>query len=582
MKIFAKLPYREQVKELNVTNDKCITMRRAIKLNFKEFKQVKLKDISFDEFEIIGKLPAEFFNNHGSPDNAFIVKVKYMFSSPAEYIEFFTPGSYLAQITTLLNVNLKIYVRNCYKEIWQSFKDYELERHKDQIYHPQMIARAFLTGTPGIGLTSFLPFLIDTMLKEKRQVMFGSRDLKGFIYWTSKDTYKHIKEDDIEPYLTDRDIFFLLDSRDLYNTLGPCIICSSPRSDIASQFRKTALKLFMPVWEWHEIQSLHQEVYFDKFTVRQLYARFHLIGGVPRYLFENLQEMAATILHDALKASDNSHLQRLFEFKGKNGEEPSHRLIHLNSSIDTAPPWGQYSLSYASDFVSTMVASKYQKLRNDMVVQWLDETSDIGKSGGLRGNLFETLGHLQLKKGNFACKSLESDGVQQTIDIPCKSIEIMGQQDISQSVWVPNIYYKPLFKFCECIDSWTIIDGELWAFQFKVSCDHDISNALYWCFLNWNLKHHVTVVYDENKFKKYSKMDIKLSEKSPYDKITKAPQGYGVQQHVLLLDCGGKFSIDDYWEIQKKELEHALGMFADSDGDNVQQEIDAFNSVIST
>eukprot|EP00835_Amoeboradix_gromovi_P004494 NODE_353_length_10269_cov_0.284759.p2 type:complete len:583 gc:universal NODE_353_length_10269_cov_0.284759:4833-6581(+) len=582
MKVFAKLPYREHVKEIDIMDDECATMRKAIKSNFEELKHVKLSDITFDGFVRKGKLSAKFYNDHDKPDNALIVKVKSMLANPVANVELFTADGHLAQTATLLNVNPKIYVRHCYREIWQSFKEYERKRLKDQINHPQMIARAFLTGTPGIGKTAFLPYFINKMLKENRQVMFGSRDFGGFIYWKSKDIYERIKEEDISPYLTDRNIFFLMDSRDIHNTLGPCIICSSPRSDIAQQFRKSALKLFMPVWEWHEIQSLHQEIYSDIITVRQLYTRFHLIGGVPRYLFENLEDMAAAILHNALTKSDTSHLQRLFESKGEAGEEVSHRLIHLNSSNDTKPSWGQYSLSYSSDFVSIMVANKYQKVRRDMVIQWLDETSDIGKAGGLRGNLFKGIGHLQIKKGSFFCKSLESVDVTQTIEPSCTSIKIVGQQDVTQSVWAPDIYYKPLSKIFECVDSWIMINGELWAFQFTVSHDHKISSALYWYFLNWNLKHYVTVVYDGNKFKNYKKANIKLSKNAPYNSITEAPEGYDVQQHVLLLDCSQKFSINDLWEIQKIELEYAVGIFAETEGDNVKDEIEAFTRVIST
>jgi hypothetical protein len=154
-----------------------------------------------------------------------------------------------------------------------------------------------------------------------------------------------------------------MDSRDIASTLGPCVICSSPRSDIAKQFRKTAKTLFMPVWDWHEIQTLHQLVYPDIITKDCLAARFYLLGGVPRYLLEKIDVKAANILKSAVEQTEPSHLQRLHQSEGSGAhEEVSHRLIQHDSM-------SEISLKYASLYVSALVVQKHSSNLRDQVIQ---------------------------------------------------------------------------------------------------------------------------------------------------------------------------------------------------------------------
>jgi hypothetical protein len=449
-----------------------------------------------------------------------------------------------------LKVSPKIYVRDCYDQIWQMFLEYENVQQELQINHPDRIAHAYLSGTPGIGKTAFMPYLIDRLLKDKRKVIFGSRDIDGFICWESKDKYHFIGENDIGPYLWDPSYFFLMDSRGIKSTLGPCIICSSPRADIAEQFRKTAKELFMPVWEWHEIQWLHSELYSDIITKDRLASRFYLLGGVPRYLFQHTDKNAATILKHAIDGSQPSHFQRLYESQGSAAQEGvSHRLIHQDSI-------SEISLKYSSPYVATLVAEKYQAIRRDMVIQWLNETSDIGKAGGLRGYLFEDIGHsILLKGGVFRIRALDNNGYAGQKTIPAKELDIVADSmdTLGTKVWTDQSYFKPLSKIFECIDSWMVINGETWGFQFTVSKSHKISTALYWLFENMNLRHYVTVVYDEDKFQEYAKANLTPSKKAPFSGM-KVPNGFNVKQYVMIISGNSAINLTDLWSIKKAEF----------------------------
>ena len=493
--IHVKLKY-EDPKLITVSQSTGVALRKAIKSSFPKLKNTDLRKIKFKGFKN-GTLGDDFYARHSSEANALVVDFNNQISNPIPFT--FQAYGKLLQLSRNLKVSPTIYIRDCYSQIWNSFLAYEKQQIQLSINHPERVAHAYLSGTPGIGKTAFLPYLIDIMLKEKRQVIFGSRDMDGFMYFKTISNCEWIKEDDIGGYLQNENIFFLMDSKHVKNTLGPCLICSSPRSDIAYQYRKTAFTLYMPVWEWQEIEKLHDAVYSDILSRDRLAARFHLLGGVPRYLFDHLNDLAVGILHNAVNNCDLSHLKRLYESNGAYGEEISHRLVHLTSSEWIDPPFAKHTLYYASDYVTTLIAEKYSQFRRDSVVQWLDETSDLGIAGGLRGNLFENIGHLQLKQGgHFKCRELEY-GNETSLKLRPLQINVVGKDSLVPTVWSSDIYYKPLSKTFECIDSWTVINGELWGFQFTVSSKHKISSALYWYYEHWNLKHYVTVVYDVNK-----------------------------------------------------------------------------------
>ncbi|KAI3654554.1 hypothetical protein MP228_000608 [Amoeboaphelidium protococcarum] len=533
-KIYAQLPCKDP-KAFTVDYATGQELLRDLQKGFDdELKDKRLTSISFEGYEH-GELDDSFYAKYSSADQplqvTYLNSVKNLHSS-AQNDATFIPEGYMVELAKKLKVSLKIYVRECYDMIWRQFIEYEQRQKKLQINHPERIAHAFLTGTPGIGKTTFLLYLIDLLLKDQRQVIFGSGNfLTKFVYWKSRHDYELIEEGDIDPYVSNPDIFFLMDSRDIQSTLGPCIICSSPRADIAKQFRKTAKLLYMPVWDWNEIQQLHVIIYSDLISKDYLATRFFFIGGVPRYLFERTDENGAEFVKFAINQSEPSHLMRLYQSQGSFApEKVSHRLIHQDGITE-------YSLKYASPFVTTLVAEKFQTIRPDMVIQWLDETSELGKAGGLRGHLFEDIGHAILRKGGCFCiRNLDSrDGNTEMKTIPARDLTIVGGgiHTLRLSNWIDQYYYKPVSKIFECIDSWMVMDGETWGFKFTVAPSHKISTSVYWLFENFNLRHHVTVVYDQH---------------------FPEPEEFNLKQYVMMVDGNLTVDLSEMRNIAKSEF----------------------------
>ncbi|KAI3657478.1 hypothetical protein MP638_002741 [Amoeboaphelidium occidentale] len=248
--IYATLPFKEP-KPITVEARTGQALSQAIRDGLAELKDKEVTAVSFEGYAD-GELSEAFYAKHSTPPEALLVRysinISHIISSSSE-AKTFTCEGYMVELAERLKVNPKLYVRECYEELWTIYIDYEKERRELQNRYPHFIPHVYLTGTPGIGKTGFLLYFIHRLLQDKRQVIFGSKSIRVFIYWKSIEDYSVISEGAVEPYLTNRDVFFVMDSRDIESTLGPCVICSSPRDDIAKQFRKTAKALYMPVWE---------------------------------------------------------------------------------------------------------------------------------------------------------------------------------------------------------------------------------------------------------------------------------------------------------------------------------------------
>jgi DNA polymerase III delta prime subunit len=557
IRIFVK--FENVMKEIDL-NDEINTITKLKKILKQELSlEVKLKDMSFRNLRITeAKLPTNILDRFTSSNDPLLIKLTKQISN-----RIYAAVGKIVDLAIDLKVSPKIFVRDCYNEIWKVFKEHENEQKKIMKQHPERIPHFYLTGTPGIGKTAFLVYMIQLLLDERRKVLFGSCAFDYFIIWESKKDFQIVDKNDIMKYTSRNDITFLMDSRNFQSTRSTIIICSSPRADIAHQYRKTAKTLYMPVWEWDEIQDLYWDIYSDILEINRLAVRFLLLGGIPRYLFDNLNLLAVEILRDAIAKTGNENLQRLAEYtaegttKIKTGNdlgEISHRLLHLDGSQSDSPPFGKGREKYASSYVVTMIIERYKNDRRKSIVQWIEETSTIGITGGLRGNLFEEIAHpILMKGGNFHCRLLIDQGVNKIKEIPSTKLNCV--KDLSSSdLEKEGIYYKPISKNFECIDSWIVIDGETWGFQFTVSPKHRITSALYWYFKNLNIRHYVTVVFDQHKFKNYKYQAVEQSGKEPFRSEPRPTNFSDLKQYVLLYE-DADVSVDDLWDIQKNVFE---------------------------
>jgi hypothetical protein len=135
----------------------------------------------------------------------------------------------------------------------------------------------------------------------------------------------------------------------------------------------------------------------------RLRARFFILGGIPRYLFVQIDDSAATIIDRAFANTRWDGLTRIAQLNGvTEREEISHRIVHRVNEINIIGQYRDYVPQFASDYVAAMAAKIYSQEKHLSAVQFLDSTSAINCAGSLRGNIFEPLAHRCIRNGqNF-------------------------------------------------------------------------------------------------------------------------------------------------------------------------------------
>jgi hypothetical protein len=281
----------------------------------------------------------------------------------------------------------------------------------------------------------------------------------------------------------------------------------------------------------------------------RLKARFFVLGGVPRYLFDEQNTRACKMVEEAFSNTNWEMLKKVAESKGASAaQEISHRLLHrMNIAGGINGEYSQYEPRFASKFVAVMAAQTYAAERRKSIIEFLDETSLIGYAGTLRGNVFEPVAHQCIKRGGrFIGKELLTDGTctpltftwsKRTSEIVSDSSRKLGQHDSYKTGG--GKYFEPLAKNFECLDSWIVINGETWGLQFTVGSTHKFSSAIYWYFEKLNCKHYVTVVYDQRKYDSFKYSPVTKSKKQPFCDFPK-PENFSMRQYVMKLELVGE------------------------------------------
>eukprot|EP00158_Paraphelidium_tribonemae_P007871 Partr_v1_DN28383_c2_g1_i2_m78400 putative crinkler (CRN) family protein len=486
----------------------------------------------------------EYYDKYSRPTNPLRVTLAKFINTPfPDSSDIWNATGDFRILAKKLQVSNRLYHRRCFEPIKNAILQYIQTRLEDRISVPGLACSVFLTGTPGIGKTAFLLYLIDS-LRGKHPIIFGSKlRLNEFQFWDSDGNHTILTEVD-RKYLDDERVWFIMDSRSFDSTLGPCLICSSPRDSIDSQFRKTACPFYMPVWSWDEIYNCYHAVYRQVAKESEVRARYFVLGGVPRYMFDQRVELAADLIKNALENTTLEVLSKMSKADVVNDQhEASHRIIHR---FDTKGDFRHYESRFASNFVATKVAQRYATERRQSIIQFLDETSNMGFTGTLRGNIFEPVAHrCVIRDMSIKGKELLPDGTSNPLTlnlrnrivkfVTCRSQEFERNEMFKTD---ESSYFQPQSKTFECLDSWVVIDGETWGFQFTVGKSHRISSAIYWYHHYLNVKHYVTVVYDQHKFDQFKYCTITPSKKEPFKNFERRPE-FAVKQYLIKLDLAG-------------------------------------------
>jgi hypothetical protein len=162
--------------------------------------------------------------------------------------------------------------------------------------------------------------------------------------------------------------------------------------------------MFMPTWEWSEMECLASQFTIERAELLKLFDRY---DGIPRYCFA-YQDMRPDLDSVMSKTPAINLLTSLMESKNVN-IEITHQLIKI---VPTANFRG-FAHTFLSKYVVENLPEILAKREKDAVVGLVTQSLvAIPTAQSLRGYLFESLAHIKLSNGDVF---VSNNGAQQFI-----------------------------------------------------------------------------------------------------------------------------------------------------------------------
>eukprot|EP00804_Cyclotella_cryptica_P011830 CCRYP_015337-RB/>CCRYP_015337-RB protein AED:0.28 eAED:0.75 QI:201/0/0/1/0/0/3/0/756 len=380
-----------------------------------------------------------------------------------------------------------LYIRKCYKTIASS------------ILKVNGIHKAIISGTPGIGKSLFLIYLLWRLVKEGKRVLF-MYDSFNIYYDGNGGVFRcastRLPLDDDDSFWNDT-LWCLFDAKfktepDLIRlpvSLSTFIVSTSPRREMVNDFRKPPEPevFYMPTWTEAELNAIVPLFH----EVSKWRERFRILGGIPRHVLEVTKKDPTVILE---AACEDCELDDCIKKIGLNStitekSKAVHSLVHITSD----PPYTESSVRYASaEAIDIIVRQKGEDARSQMR-QLLASCEGNPLTAALCGYIFESYAIESLERGGkFTCRELVGGNTkvqpkETTLKIPKSKKKVVDKVLRNQT---SGQLYVPITRNYTAIDGWMPGIG---AFQMTVGKRHSINrrvkvdlaklgkgNKLYW------------------------------------------------------------------------------------------------------
>ncbi|EGF79879.1 hypothetical protein BATDEDRAFT_25352 [Batrachochytrium dendrobatidis JAM81] len=361
----------------------------------------------------------------------------------------------------------RLFIRDSYKSIASNIKP--------------GINKTIITGTPGIGKSLFLIYLLWKLIKQGKRVLFIYHPDK--IYY---DGQGGVFELTSLPSVVDHafwasDLWCLFDAKGKnsanLNALPyercSFVVSTSPKRELTNDFKKSLpLQIFyMPIWTKPELEAIAPDFAID-IDWRH---RFKVLGGIPRRVLEDTSSDPVELLQNVCRQCklDDCIKEISFNSTITENSKASHSLIHM-TSVD---PFTESSVAFASrtalDIIIEIKGMDVMRKMTSLLV--LCEENPL--AAALCGHIFEPYAVEMLEKGGVFDSHQLVHGNKKTkpeetlLFIPLSKKQVAGKVLPNQ---VPNQLYVPKTKNYAAIDAW--IPG-IGAFQATVSNKHDIKKS---------------------------------------------------------------------------------------------------------
>ncbi|KAI3649826.1 hypothetical protein MP228_005458 [Amoeboaphelidium protococcarum] len=346
------------------------------------------------------------------------------------------------------------------------------------------INKAIITGTPGIGKSLFLIYLLWILARAGKRVLFIYHpyniyyDGKGGVFYFA---YRHLPLSIDRSFWNDT-LWCLFDAKCksvgdlnfLPHELCKFILVTSPLREMVKDFLKPPVPqvYYIPTWSEAELEDIAPYFPNANDVWRE---RFQILGGIPRRVLEVLTKSPRRTLEIACTyCSLDDCIQNIsMDCTVRKNSETIYFLVHITSTA----PYTSSSVCYASQTaLDIIVRHKGIEAKRRMCCliascEWNPLTS------ALCGYIFEPYAIELLEKGGvFKCRELVDgfEGVRReetTLDIPSSIQTVVDKVMPNQT---RNQLYVPKTKDCAAVDAW--IPG-IGAFQMTVGRKHEIEDG---------------------------------------------------------------------------------------------------------
>jgi len=381
----------------------------------------------------------------------------------------------------------RLYIRNSYRTI------------ASRILEVNRIYKAIVTGTPGIGKSLFLIYLLWNLVKRGKRVLFIYHPFN--IYYDEEGGVFEFGSDrlpsGIDYSFWNETLWCLFDAKGkneanlnaFPTSLCKFILSTSPRREMVNDFKKPPVPdyFYMPIWTKDELEEIAP---LFPSSSEEWHNRFTILGGIPRDVLEVTRHTPTEILKAACSVCN---LDDCIKAVGIDFEiTPKSKTVHSLIHVDSDHPYTESSVRYASPTALNMIVHHWGAQARREMRALLASCEGNSLTAALCGYVFEPYAIELLERGgDFTCRQLDGNTNIQSgeskLSIPPSKKIVADKVLPNQTV---NQLYVPKTKNYAAIDAW--IPG-IGAFQMTVGKDHELkkevrrnlanlgeANRLYW------------------------------------------------------------------------------------------------------
>jgi len=369
-----------------------------------------------------------------------------------------------------------IFIRKCYRDLLELIiEDWKNGQH------------TLVLGTPGIGKSTFLCFVLYQLCKEKdATILLQRREERHCLCFKADGTVEEGPFEVLKIYCEEKTTYLLCDGIVPPEIGVRCKILevSSPRREYWNTFKKRndVTTRYMPTWSLLELEICWQHCYSKKLNKQLVYSNYKYFGGVVRFVLGkgNQPNDPLKEINEALSRTD---LSQALESDGTAGapEEVSSIILHWkvidNSTKDTdmdeveLVSYDAYLCDFGSEYIRQQVIDKLGSQLEIYFHNFVEHASGNIYFGQLRGRLFEDLAHKKLQSGgSFSIRNLQDGNIDKLVLEESNLLSIGSIEEIQNAK--DGNYLKPIASNFPSVDS-IIFPNKL--FQMMTGGRHGIA-----------------------------------------------------------------------------------------------------------